>query len=234
MLELKNLKKAFDGKQVIDDLNLTFNKGEIVGIIGPSGCGKSTLLRVINMLESLDSGSVLLDGAAITSKNVLEMRKKIGFVFQSFNLFQNMNVLENVMTALINVKKMPKNEAKIKAEESLKLVGLSHKADSMPKNLSGGEKQRVAIARTLAMDPEVILFDEPTSALDPKNVREIIDLIANVISKDKIALVVTHEMYFLKNVTNRVIMLKNGKPVVDLGKEEFFKSEIPEIKDFMH
>lgn len=234
MLELKNISKSFGNKNVLDNISLSFNKGEIVGIIGPSGCGKSTLLRAINMLEPIDKGEIVINGEAITNKNLRDMRKKIGFVFQSFNLFQNMNVIENIMLGLIHVKKMPKKQAYTKSLECLNLVGLSAKATSMPKNLSGGEKQRVAIARTLAMEPEIILFDEPTSALDPINVREIIDLIGKIISKDKIAILVTHEMYFLKNITTRVIMLDSGQVHMDLPKDEFINSEIPEIRQFMH
>lgn len=234
MLQLVNINKSFGSKQVAKDINLTFNKGEVVGLIGKSGCGKSTLLRIINNLETQDSGKVILNNTEINKSNLTKMRSKIGFVFQSFNLFSNMNVIENVTLGLVHVQNLSKTDAFIKAELALKQVGLSHKMHELPKNLSGGEKQRAAIARTIAMNPEVILFDEPTSALDPKTVKEIIDLISKITGEDKIAIIVTHEMYFLKNVTTRVIMLNDGKVEYDMPKQEFFSSNHPEINSFMN
>ncbi|MBN8828117.1 MAG: amino acid ABC transporter ATP-binding protein [Sphingobacteriia bacterium] len=234
MIELKNINKFFGNKKVLEDINLQFNSGEVIAIIGSSGSGKSTLLRIINQLELQNNGDVIVDQVRLNEKNISEQRQNIGMVFQNFNLFSNMSVIENITCPLINVKKISKEQAIVIAKEKLEKVGLLHKMHEMPKMLSGGEKQRVAIARCIAMEPKILLFDEPTSALDPKNVKEIIDLIREIIFKDTIVIFITHEMYFMKSAATRVILLEKGKIIADMPKNEFLKSELDHIKDFMN
>jgi ABC-type polar amino acid transport system ATPase subunit len=211
ILELKNISKQFNNKTVIDNVSYTFNKGEIIAITGKSGSGKSTLLKIINRLEKPDNGQVIFENTILNDKNIIKHRPKIGMIFQNFNLFNNMSVIENVASGLIYALKMDKNLALHKSEIFLEKVGLKLKANSSIKFLSGGEKQRIAIARTMVMEPKILLLDEPTSALDPENVNDVSSLIKNAVSPEMLAIVVTHEEIFAKNVANKIIKMQNGK-----------------------
>ena len=208
----------------MDDVNLTVKQGEVIVIIGPSGCGKSTLLRCINALEPIQEGQILLDGEKIEpkSKNLTQLRQKIGMVFQSYELFPHLSVLDNIMLAPTKVQKRPKDEVKEEALALLERVGLAEKAKSYPRELSGGQKQRVAIVRALCMHPEILLFDEVTAALDPEMVREVLDVMLNLAAQGRTMLIVTHEMQFAKAVADRVIFLDNGNIVEDATPDEFF------------
>lgn len=209
---------------ILDDVNLTVKQGEVIVIIGPSGCGKSTLLRCINALEPIQAGQILLDGEQIEpkSKNLTQLRQKIGMVFQSYELFPHLSVLDNIMLAPTKVQKRPKDEVKEEALALLERVGLAEKAKSYPRELSGGQKQRVAIVRALCMHPEILLFDEVTAALDPEMVREVLDVMLNLAAQGRTMLIVTHEMQFAKAVADRVIFLDNGNIVEDATPDEFF------------
>lgn len=209
---------------ILDDVNLTVKQGEVIVIIGPSGCGKSTLLRCINALEPIQEGQILLDGEKIEpkSKNLTQLRQKIGMVFQSYELFPHLSVLDNIMLAPTKVQKRPKDEVKEEALALLERVGLAEKAKSYPRELSGGQKQRVAIVRALCMHPEILLFDEVTAALDPEMVREVLDVMLNLAAQGRTMLIVTHEMQFAKAVADRVIFLDNGNIVEDATPDEFF------------
>lgn len=209
---------------ILDDVNLTVKQGEVIVIIGPSGCGKSTLLRCINALEPIQEGQILLDGEKIEpkSKNLAQLRQKIGMVFQSYELFPHLSVLDNIMLAPTKVQKRPKDEVKEEALALLERVGLAEKAKSYPRELSGGQKQRVAIVRALCMHPEILLFDEVTAALDPEMVREVLDVMLNLAAQGRTMLIVTHEMQFAKAVADRVIFLDNGNIVEDATPDEFF------------
>lgn len=209
---------------ILDDVNLTVKQGEVIVIIGPSGCGKSTLLRCINALEPIQEGQILLDGEKIEpkSKNLTQLRQKIGMVFQSYELFPHLSVLDNIMLAPTKVQKRPKDEVKEEALALLERVGLAEKAKSYPRELSGGQKQRVAIVRALCMHPEILLFDEITAALDPEMVREVLDVMLNLAAQGRTMLIVTHEMQFAKAVADRVIFLDNGNIVEDATPDEFF------------
>ena len=224
ILEVKDLKKSFGDHVVLESINTTVRKGEVIAIIGPSGCGKSTFLRSLNLLETPTEGHVLFHEQDLTDKsvNVDELREKIGMVFQHFNLFPNMTIRRNITLAPTKLGLMSKEEADKKADELLARVGLSDKADAYPNQLSGGQKQRVAIARALAMNPEIMLFDEPTSALDPEMVREVLDVMLNLAAQGRTMLIVTHEMQFAKAVADRVIFLDNGNIVEDATPDEFF------------
>lgn len=209
---------------ILDDVNMTVKQGEVIVIIGPSGCGKSTLLRCINALEPIQEGQILLDGEKIEpkSKNLTQLRQKIGMVFQSYELFPHLSVLDNIMLAPTKVQKRPKDEVKEEALALLERVGLAEKAKSYPRELSGGQKQRVAIVRALCMHPEILLFDEVTAALDPEMVREVLDVMLNLAAQGRTMLIVTHEMQFAKAVADRVIFLDNGNIVEDATPDEFF------------
>ena len=209
LIEVKDLCKSFGDHLVLDHINTTIHKGEVIAIVGPSGCGKSTFLRTLNRLEQADSGQILFEGNDILDKkrNINQIREKIGMVFQQFNLFPNMTVLENVMLAPVKLKGLSREEARSRAEELLNRVGLLEKADAYPDTLSGGQKQRIAIARTMAMDPDVILFDEPTSALDPEMVGEVLEIMKELAESGMTMIVVTHEMGFAKNVATRVMFI---------------------------
>ena len=218
------MKKSFGDNVILDDVNLTVKQGEVIVIIGPSGCGKSTLLRCINALEPIQEGQILLDGEKIEpkSKNLTQLRQKIGMVFQSYELFPHLSVLDNIMLAPNKVQKRPKDEVKEEALALLERVGLAEKAKSYPRELSGGQKQRVAIVRALCMHPEILLFDEVTAALDPEMVREVLDVMLNLATQGRTMLIVTHEMQFAKAVADRVIFLDNGNIVEDAAPDEFF------------
>ena len=224
MIEIKHLAKKYQAAQPLKDINVTINDGDIISIIWPSGTGKSTLLRCINMLEHPTSGSIIVNGIDITDKKnrINPAKLKMGMVFQSFNLFPNMTVIENVIIPQLDILKRDRQSAYDKAMEVLHLVGMDGKAMQYPEVLSGGQKQRVAIARTLAMDPEIILFDEPTSALDPTMVQEVQSVIAGLAKLSKTMLIVTHEMRFAKEICNRVLFLENGMVYDDGTPEEIF------------
>jgi len=212
MIEIKHLRKEYELATPLTDVNVTINSGDVIAVIGPSGTGKSTLLRCINRLEEPTSGQIFVDGEEITSKkcNVDKIRRKIGMVFQSFNLYEHLTVLENCMIAQTSIYKKGKEEAKKKSLEMLSLVGMDKKADQYPSQLSGGQKQRVAIARTLCTDPEIILFDEPTSALDPLTVGEVEKVISDLASSGRTMMIVTHGMDFAKKISNRVLYMDKG------------------------
>ena len=218
MIKVKNLKKQFGNNVVLKDISVAIEKGEVVSVIGPSGSGKSTFLRCINGLEEFDGGHIFVDNEDMADKNlnIDKLREKIGMVFQSFNLFPHLTVLENIILAPVTLKKMSKEEAKVKAKELLKKVGLEEKADFYPSSLSGGQKQRVAIARALAMNPEAILFDEPTSALDPEMVGEVLQVMKSLAKDGMTMVVVTHEMGFAREVCDRVIFMADGE-IVEQG-----------------
>ena len=224
LLTIEHLKKSFGDNVILDDVNLTVKQGEVIVIIGPSGCGKSTLLRCINALEPIQEGQILLDGEKIEpkSKNLTQLRQKIGMVFQSYELFPHLSVLDNIMLAPTKVQKRPKDEVKEEALALLERVGLAEKAKSYPRELSGGQKQRVAIVRALCMHPEILLCDEVTAALDPEMVREVLDVMLNLSAQGRTMLIVTHEMQFAKAVADRVIFLDNGNIVEDATPDEFF------------
>ncbi len=218
MIKVKNLKKQFGNNVVLKDISVAIEKGEVVSVIGPSGSGKSTFLRCINGLEEFNGGHIFVDNKDVADKNlnIDKLREKIGMVFQSFNLFPHLTVLENIILAPVTLKKMNKEEAKVKAKELLKKVGLEEKANFYPSSLSGGQKQRVAIARALAMNPEAILFDEPTSALDPEMVGEVLQVMKSLAKDGMTMIVVTHEMGFAREVCDRVIFMADGE-IVEQG-----------------
>ena len=219
MIEINNLKKSFGDNEVLKGINAKIGDSEVVCIIGPSGSGKSTMLRCINMLEEPTGGEIIIDGEKVSESNINEVRTKMGMVFQGFNLFPNMTVLQNITCAPINVKGISKDEAESKARELLSKVKLPEKADVYPRSLSGGQQQRVAIARALAMEPEIMLFDEPTSALDPEMVGEVLDVMKELAKEGMAMAVVTHEMGFAKEVSDRVLFMDGGY-IVEEGKPE--------------
>ena len=225
MIETKNLTKKFGTLTVFEGLNVTVEKGKVLVIIGPSGSGKSTFLRCLNHLEEPNLGEVFIEGEKLNIKNKKHMRniiEKVGMVFQNFNLFPHMTVLQNVMEAPITVKHEAKEEVLKRAEEIVEKVGLKEKLESYPSKLSGGQKQRVAIARALAMRPDIMLFDEPTSALDPELVGEVLGVMKDLAKEGMTMVVVTHEMGFAKEVADRVIFMDGGKIVEEGTPEEFF------------
>ena len=225
LLTVENLTKKFEGNTILDGLNLTIQKGEVVVIVGPSGCGKSTFLRCINALEPIQEGTISLQGTPIVygSKNLAEVRQKIGMVFQSYELFPHLTVLDNIMLAPMKVQKRNKDEVKEEALQLLDRVGLKDKADSFPRQLSGGQKQRVAIVRALCMHPEILLFDEVTAALDPEMVREVLDVMLDLAKQGRTMIIVTHEMQFAKAVADRVIFFDQGHIVEEAAPDEFFE-----------
>lgn len=235
MLEAKKIFKSFDGKEILKGINLKVEKGEKVIIIGPSGSGKSTFLRCLNLLETKDSGEIVFEGNMITEKtNLDEYRKNIGMVFQNFNLFNNMTVKENIMLAPTTLKLKTKEEAEKDAKKLLKKINLLSKIDKYPNQLSGGEKQRVAIVRALAMEPKIMLFDEPTSALDPEMVGEVLDLMKKLADDGMTMIIVTHEMKFAKEIGSKVIFMDEGK-IVEQGtsKAIFENPKSSRLKKFL-
>lgn len=236
MIKINNLKKKFANLEVLKDIDLTINKGEIVAILGPSGSGKSTLLRCINLLEEPSGGDVIFKDKNITDKNnnINTTRQKIGMVFQGFNLFPHMTVLDNIILSPIKVKGVSKDEAIKKAESLLDRVGLLDKRNSYPNELSGGQKQRIAIARALAMEPDVMLFDEPTSALDPEMVGEVLNVMKSLAKEGMTMVVVTHEMGFAKEVGDRILFMDGGNIVEQGTPEEVFTNpKNPRTIDFL-
>ena len=237
MINIENLSKNFGNLKVLKNISTTINKGEIISIIGPSGSGKSTFLRCINKLEEPTEGHIYIDGMDLMDKNtdINKIRERVGMVFQHFNLFPNMTVLENLTLSPTMVKKESKEEAEKYALYLLEKVGLSDKANSYPTQLSGGQKQRIAIARALAMKPEVILFDEPTSALDPEMIKEVLDVMRDLAKEGMTMLIVTHEMGFARNVGNRILFMDNGEIIEDCSPKDFFENPTNErIKDFLN
>ena len=224
MISVNELRKSFNGMEVLKGISTEIKKGDVVCVIGPSGSGKSTFLRCLNRLETPDSGQVLFDGEDLVSPkaNLNLHRQKMGMVFQQFNLFPHMTVLENLTCAPVMLKKMTKAEAEAKAMDLLGRVGLADRAGEYPNKLSGGQKQRVAIVRALCMDPEVMLFDEPTSALDPEMVGEVLDVMKDLARKGMTMIVVTHEMGFAREVSNRVLFMDEGIIMEDNTPEELF------------
>lgn len=235
MLSVKNLKKSFGKNTVLKDISFDVSTGDIIAIVGPSGSGKSTLLRCLNMIETPSSGKIVFEGTNLVDKktNLSLVREKIGMVFQQFNLFNHLTVLENLMLAPVKLKVMGEGSAKRKAIMLLEKIGLKDKALSYPSSLSGGQKQRVAIIRTLMMDPDIILFDEPTSALDPEMIGEVLDLIKMVASENKTMIIVSHEISFVKSIANRILFLENGKIIFDGSNKEFFNNKNDRIKAFL-
>ena len=226
MIEFRNVYKNFGKLEVLKGINLKIEKGEVVTLIGPSGSGKSTILRCMNLLEKPTSGQVFINGTDITAPktDIQQIRKNIGMVFQHFNLFPHMTVMENMTYAPVRVNKMSKSEAEAKAMELLKLVGLTEKAGTYPGKLSGGQKQRIAIARALAMEPAIMLFDEPTSALDPEMVKEVLEVIKELAHTGITMTLVTHEMGFAREVADRICFIDEGQILEDVPPDEFFTS----------
>lgn len=222
IIEIKNLRKAFGGQEVLKDINLKVEEGEVICLIGSSGSGKSTLLRCVNLLEIPDGGSIVFNGTDILSQkvNLNKLRTEIGMVFQNFNLFRNLTVLGNLILAPMKVLKMKKEEAVSRARENLRKVGMEEFAERSPETLSGGQKQRVAIARALTMNPKVMLFDEPTSALDPEMVGEVLEVMKDLAASGMTMIVVTHEMSFAKEVATRVIFMDQGIILEEGAPEE--------------
>ena len=234
MIVVKGLKKDFDGFSVLNGIDLTVNKGDVVCIVGPSGCGKSTFLRCLTRLEEPTGGTVELDGTEVTEKDIDTIRARMGMVFQHFYLFPHLTVKKNITLAPVRLGRMSQQAADARAMELLQRIGLADKADTYPNMLSGGQKQRIAIVRALAMDPEVLLFDEPTSALDPEMVGEVLELMKELARDGMTMVVVTHEMGFAREVANRVIFIDEGVIKVDKPPQEFFKDpENPRLKAFL-
>lgn len=237
LLSIEHLKKAYGDNVVLKDINLQVKRGEVIVVIGPSGCGKSTFLRCINALEPIQGGTITVDGRTIdgSSKDIASLRQKIGMVFQSYDLFPHMTVLDNITLAPIKAQGKKKEEAQDEARDLLKRVGLAEKEDSFPRQLSGGQKQRVAIARALAMHPDVLLLDEVTAALDPEMVREVLDVILGLAREGKTMLIVTHEMQFARAVADRVLFFDGGDIVEEDITERFFAHPQTErAQKFLH
>ncbi|MFH8612061.1 amino acid ABC transporter ATP-binding protein [Streptomyces sp. NPDC018029] len=236
LIELRDVNKYYGELHVLQDINLTVGKGEVVVVIGPSGSGKSTLCRTINRLETIQSGEIRLDGQPLPAegKALARLRAEVGMVFQSFNLFAHKTVLQNVSLAQIKVRGRKKDEAEQRSRELLERVGLSAHAEKYPAQLSGGQQQRVAIARALAMDPKALLFDEPTSALDPEMINEVLEVMQQLAREGMTMVVVTHEMGFARSAANRVVFMSDGRIVEDRTPEDFFtRPESERAKDFL-
>lgn len=229
MLEVHNIHKKFADTQVLKGVDISVEKGDVIAILGPSGSGKTTLLRCINFLENAEEGTLIFDGeeyafGRVKKKDIAGIRRKTAFVFQNYNLFLNKTALQNVTEGLIVARKMPKRRAEEIGRKMLDKVGLSDKCDAYPHHLSGGQQQRVAIARALATDPEIIFFDEPTSALDPELTGEVLSVMQQLAKEGMTMLVVTHEMEFAKNVSNKVIFMENGVIVEEGSSKAFFEN----------
>ena len=236
LVVMKDVNKHFGDLHVLKDINVTVERGEVVILIGPSGSGKSTLCRTINRLETFESGSITIDGKELPEegKELAALRSDVGMVFQSFNLFAHKTILENVTLGPIKVRGVKKADADKRAMELLERVGIAHQAQKYPAQLSGGQQQRVAIARSLAMDPKVMLFDEPTSALDPEMITEVLDVMVELAESGMTMIVVTHEMGFARKAANRVVFLADGEVVEQAAPEEFFTNpKSDRAKDFL-
>ncbi len=228
MIEFEKITKAYNNNPVLSGVSLKINKGDTVAVLGPSGSGKTTMLRCMNFLEKADTGSVVFDGEkydlhSIHRKDIAAIRKKTGFVFQSYNLFLNKTALQNVTEGLITARKMPKDIAIAKGKAALDKVGLSDRYDFYPSQLSGGQQQRVGIARALVTEPEIIYFDEPTSALDPELIGEVLTVMRNLANEGITMIVVTHELSFARDVSNRVVFMENGHILKDVSSKNFFE-----------
>ncbi len=237
LLTIKNVTKCFGETMVLEDIELEVRQGEVIVLVGPSGCGKSTLLRCINALEPIQGGEICLEGEAVDAKgkNLAALRQKIGMVFQSYELFPHLTVLENILLAPLKVQKRKKEEVRQEAMALLDRVGLSGKENSYPRQLSGGQKQRVAIVRALSMHPEILLFDEVTAALDPEMVREVLDVMLSLAAQGRTMIIVTHEMQFARAVADRILFLEKGKILEDTTPEEFFERPKTErVKQFLN
>ncbi|MFI2236469.1 amino acid ABC transporter ATP-binding protein [Streptomyces chrestomyceticus] len=236
LIELRGVNKHYGKLHVLQDIDLTVGRGEVVVVIGPSGSGKSTLCRTINRLEPVESGTITLDGHPLPEegRDLAGLRAEVGMVFQSFNLFAHKSVLANVMLAPVKVRKRKKEEAERRARQLLDRVGLAAHADKYPAQLSGGQQQRVAIARALAMEPQALLFDEPTSALDPEMINEVLEVMQQLAQEGMTMVVVTHEMGFARSAAHRVVFMADGRIVEDRTPEEFFTApESDRAKDFL-
>ena len=239
IVEVKNLKKQYGDNIILKDINLYINRGEVVSLIGPSGSGKSTILRCIIDLESITSGEILIEGNNLTDKNVdkkikKEILLKTGMVFQTFNLFPHLSVRNNIVKTLKLVKKIETSEAETITKKVLDLVGLSDKMNSFPNELSGGQKQRVAIARALALQPDILLFDEPTSALDPELVKEVLDIIRKLKEQKITMLIVSHEMNFVREISDRVVVMEKGKILETGTSQQIFENPSSQrVKEFL-
>ncbi|MFI0259425.1 amino acid ABC transporter ATP-binding protein [Streptomyces sp. NPDC017056] len=236
LIELRGVNKHYGKLHVLQDIDLTVGRGEVVVVIGPSGSGKSTLCRTINRLEPIESGTITLDGHPLPEegRELARLRAEVGMVFQSFNLFAHKTVLANVMLAPVKVRKRKKDEAEARARQLLERVGLAAHAGKYPAQLSGGQQQRVAIARALAMEPQALLFDEPTSALDPEMINEVLEVMQQLAQEGMTMVVVTHEMGFARSAANRVVFMADGRIVEDRTPEEFFTAPASErAKDFL-
>ena len=240
IVEVKNLKKQYGDNIILKDINLYINRGEVVSLIGPSGSGKSTILRCIVDLESITSGEILIEGNNLTDKNVdkkikKEMLLKTGMVFQTFNLFPHLSVRNNIVKTLKLVKKIDTSEAEVITKKMLDLVGLSDKMNSFPNELSGGQKQRVAIARALALQPDILLFDEPTSALDPELVKEVLDIIRKLKEQKITMLIVSHEMNFVREISDRIVVMEKGKILETGTSQQIFENPSSQrVKEFLN
>ncbi|MBN3931978.1 amino acid ABC transporter ATP-binding protein [Streptomyces verrucosisporus] len=236
LVVLDNVNKHFGALHVLQDIDLTIARGEVVVVIGPSGSGKSTLCRTINRLETIDSGTILIDGKPLPAegRELARLRADVGMVFQSFNLFAHKTVLENVMLGQLKVRRVDKKAAEEKARSLLDRVGVANQADKYPAQLSGGQQQRVAIARALAMDPKVMLFDEPTSALDPEMINEVLEVMQQLAQGGMTMVVVTHEMGFARSAANRVVFMADGRIVEEATPDQFFSNPRSDrAKDFL-
>jgi glutamate transport system ATP-binding protein len=236
LVVLKDVNKHFGALHVLQQIDLTIHRGEVVVVIGPSGSGKSTLCRTINRLEGVDTGSITIDGEPLPEegRGLARLRADVGMVFQSFNLFSHKTVLENVMLGQLKVRKKPKAEAEKRAMELLDRVGVAHQCDKYPAQMSGGQQQRVAIARALAMEPKVMLFDEPTSALDPEMINEVLEVMRQLAAEGMTMVVVTHEMGFARSAANRVVFMADGRILEENTPHEFFTNPTNErAQDFL-
>ena len=237
MLEVKNLKKSFSKTEVLKGIDFKLNKGDKLAIIGPSGCGKSTLLRCLNMIEKPTSGEIIFEGDNLLAKNInlSNVRKKIGMVFQQFNLFQNLTIIDNVILAPVKLNILSRDKALKKAHELLKIIDLDDKCDNYPRELSGGQQQRVAIIRALMMEPDIMLFDEPTSALDPEMVEEVLSLIKDIADDGMTMIIVSHEMNFIKKCANKILFIDNGIVSYYGDVEDAFTTEKNQrLKEFLN
>lgn len=240
MLEVKGLKKSFDNNEILKGVDLKLKKGDVLAVLGPSGSGKTTMLRCLNCLERADAGELSFlgnthDMPSMKAKEIAEYRRHTAFVFQSFNLFLNKTAIQNVTEGLVVARRMPKAEARERAEKALLEVGLEGKFDSRPNELSGGQQQRVAIARAIAADPDVIFFDEPTSALDPELIGGVLDVIRGLADEGRTMIVVTHEMSFARNVASRVMFMDGGLVLADESAHDFFEEQkLPRIQAFLN
>ncbi len=236
MISIKGVNKHFGALHVLKDINLDVDRGQVVVVLGPSGSGKSTLCRTINRLETIDSGTIAIDGEVLPAegRKLAQLRSDVGMVFQSFNLFAHKTILENVMLAPVKVRKVATDQARERAMSLLDRVGVASQAEKYPAQLSGGQQQRVAIARSLAMQPKVMLFDEPTSALDPEMVNEVLAVMTSLAGEGMTMVVVTHEMGFARRAANRVVFMADGSVVEDAAPEDFFANpQSSRARDFL-